>query len=112
MELGQFGIKVSIIEPGAINSEFAEVMNEPMIKRTQGTVYEQLMNGIIRANKKTYDGSPSTKPEVIAKVISKAVASKRPKTRYVAGKMAKTTLFMRRWLSDEWFDKMLLSMFK
>lgn len=112
MELKQFNIDVTIIEPGAIKSEFYDVMNEPMIGRDSGTVYESLMNGIIKTNEKTHDDSPSTKPEVIAKVIVKAIASRKPKTRYIAGKMAKTTLLMRKLLSDKAFDKAILRMLK
>ncbi|WP_295895766.1 oxidoreductase [uncultured Vibrio sp.] len=112
MELTQFGINVSIVEPGAIASEFYEVMNEPMIKRDKGTVYDSIMNGIIKTNRNTNDGSPSTKPEVIAGVITKAIASKRPKTRYVAGKGAKAVLLMRKLLSDRGFDKAILNLLK
>lgn len=112
MELHQFGINVSIVQPGAISSEFYEVMNEPMIKRDKGTVYEPLMNGIIKVNNKTHDNSPSTKPEIIAQVITKAINSKKPKTRYAAGKMAKMTLMMRKLLSDRGFDKAILNTLK
>jgi len=42
----------------------------------------------------------------------KAINSPKPKTRYAAGKMAKPTLFMRRWLSDKAFDKILKRMLR
>ena len=48
-------------------------------------------------------------PAVIADVIKKALLSGKPKTRYVAGKMAKMILFMKSVLSDKMFDKMILS---
>ena len=108
LETKQFGIKVSIIELGAIKTEFGDVMNQPMIDRSKGGPYEGIANAIIEANKGAYDDSPSTSPNVIAKTISKAIASKNPKTRYAAGKMAKPLLFLRRWLSDKAFDKMIM----
>lgn len=108
LETKQFGIKVSIIEPGAIQTEFGDVMNQPMIDRSKGGPYEKIANAIIEANKGAYDDSPSTSPDIIAKTISKAIRSKNPKTRYVAGKMAKPILFFRRWLSDKAFDKMIM----
>ncbi|MCG8307047.1 MAG: oxidoreductase [Cytophagales bacterium] len=108
LETKQFGIKVSIVEPGAIETEFSDVMNQPMVDRSRGGAYEHLSNAIIEANKGAYDGSPSTSPDVIAKTISNAIKSKSPKTRYAAGKMAKPILFMRRWLSDKMFDKMIM----
>ena len=108
LETKQFGIKVSIVEPGAIETEFSDVMNQPMIDRSKGGAYEMMADAIIQANKGAYDGSPSTSPEVIAKTISNAIASKNPKTRYAAGKMAKPILFLRRILSDKAFDKMIM----
>ena len=77
-----------------------------------GTVYDSIMNGIIKANTNTNDGSPSTKPDVIAQVITKAIASKKPKTRYAAGKGAKAVLLMRKLLSDRGFDNAILNMLK
>ncbi|MCG8701897.1 MAG: oxidoreductase [Bacteroidales bacterium] len=109
VETKQFGIHVSIIEPGAIETEFSDVMNQPMIDRSKNGAYENLAHAIIKANKKAYDGSKSTRPEVIAETISKAVASKKPKTRYAAGKMAKATLFFRKRMSDRGFDRFILN---
>lgn len=108
LETKQFGIKVSIVEPGAIQTEFSDVMNQPMIDRSKGGAYEHLSDAIIEANKGAYDGSKDTSPDVIAKTISKAINSKNPKTRYAAGKMAKPILFLRHWLSDKAFDRMIM----
>ncbi len=108
LETKQFGIKVSIIEPGAIQTEFSNVMNKPMIDRSKDGAYEKLCKAIIEANKGVYDGSPSTSPDIIAKTISRAISSKNPKTRYSAGKMAKPILFMRRWFSDRLFDRLIM----
>ena len=110
VELAAFGIHVTIVEPGAIETEFSDVMSKPMIELSTGGPYESLAKSIEIGNKKYYNGSPSNSPQVIANVISKAIKSSNPKTRYVAGNMAKTTLFMRRWLSDRAFDKMLKTM--
>lgn len=109
VETKQFGINVSIIEPGLIQTEFSDVMNQPMLDRSNGTPYEPLAKAIIKANKGGYDGSPATSPDVIADTISKAIASKNPKTRYAAGKMAKQLLFARKWLSDKTFDGFALN---
>ena len=112
VETKGFGIKVSIIEPGAIQTEFSTVMTDPMLVLSKGGPYEALAEGVARGNKAYYNDAPSNSPQVIADVIAKAINSKNPKTRYAAGKMAKTTLFMRRWLSDKAFDKAVLTMLK
>jgi len=95
VETKPFGINVSIIQPGAIQTEFADVMNQPMLDRSQGGVYEEMANKVVNATNDAYNGASSTDPDVIAKTISKAVNSKKPKTRYVAGKWAKPMIFTR-----------------
>jgi NAD(P)-dependent dehydrogenase (short-subunit alcohol dehydrogenase family) len=112
VEMASFGIDVSIIEPGAINSGFGDVMTDPMIEMSGSGPYGDLARRVVKGQKSIYDNSPSTRPQVIADVILKAVDAKRPKTRYVAGKLARTTLAMRRWLSDRMFDRALGQMLK
>ncbi len=110
IETKQFGINVVIVEPGLIITEFGDVMNQPMLDRSEGGAYENHAQSLATALEESYKkpnaGSP---PSVIANVISKAVKSRKPKTRYAAGKMAKPLLFARRWLSDRMFDKAVMS---
>ena len=108
LELKPFGIDVVIIEPGAILTEFGGVMYQPMIERIEGGPYEEFGALIARANQSVYvrgDGSP---PTVIADVISQAIHADRPKTRYARGRYAGMMLFLRRWLSDRFFDGFLM----
>lgn len=46
---------------------------------------------------------------MIADVVSKAVASSNPRTRYAVGKFAKMLIRMRVWLGDRLFDRIILS---
>ncbi len=110
VETQDFGIKVSVIEPGAIQTEFSDVMNQPMLERSSNGPYEHLAKAIVKVGESTYDGSSSTKPELIADLIAKVVESRDPKTRYAAGKLAKPMLFFRKWFSDRMFDRMILRM--
>ena len=112
LETKGFGIDVSIVEPGAIETEFSDVMNQPMLDRSKGGAYEFMADAIIRATKEQYDGSASTKPEIIAEEICKAINSKKPKTRYAAGKLAKPILFLRWFLSDRMFDRAIMTLVK
>lgn len=110
LETKQFGIHVSIIEPGAIQTEFGDVMTPPMMERSGNTAYAPLANRIKDAVGGAYDDPrKSSPPEVIAALISKAASAPKPKTRYSGGKMAKMALFMRWLLSDRAFEKMIMS---
>lgn len=54
-----------------------------------------------------YRGERPSFPDVIANAVRAAVTVSRPRTRYVVGYMARPALFMRRWLSDRMFDRVI-----
>lgn len=113
MEVNPFGIDVVIIEPGAIKTEFVDVMNQPMLDRSANGPYEPLAKAMAKAAKESYSKKGRhSGPEVIAQTISKAMSASKPKTRYASGAMAGLILFMRRWLSDRGFQKMMMSQIK
>ena len=113
IELKQFNIDVVIIEPGAIATEFGDVMYAPMLKNSGEGPYSQLAKTMAKATKESYaKKGAASPPSVIAKVISKAIRSGKPKTRYVAGKMAKPLMWIRKYMGDRVFDKALMSQLK
>lgn len=109
LELAPFGIDVVIIEPGAIQTEFGDVMMDPMVERSGDGPYGELARRMAQATKDSYADGNASPPSLIADTIAKAVAANRPKTRYVAGKMARPLMFVRKWLGDRIFDKAVMS---
>ena len=107
LELAPFNIDVVIIEPGAIQTEFGDVMLEPMMARSGSSSYSDIAKKMAQATKNAYEKGNSSPPYVIAKVVSQAVKAKKPKTRYAAGKFAKPLMFLRKWFSDRIFDKII-----
>jgi short-subunit dehydrogenase len=111
MELKQFNINVVLIEPGAIKSEWGGIATEHLLNVSGETAYKDLVANQVKTFERTYKLLGS-EPIVVAKAISKAVFSSRPKTRYAVGGGAKLILFFRRILSDKLFDKLMLSQLK
>ena len=109
LELAPFNIDVVIIEPGAIKSEFGDVMLAPMMERSGSSAYSAMAKKMAEMAKTSYEKGMASEPGVIAKVVSQAVKAKNPKTRYVAGKLAKPLLFLRKYLGDRIFDKIITS---
>ena len=108
LELKQFGIDVIIIEPGVIETEFGSVMADPMMERSGSGPYASLTRAVYRAYTDNYKPGAGSPASVISNTISRAVNSRRPKTRYVVGKMAKPMIWMRKYVGDRIFDAALM----
>lgn len=113
LELAQFNINVVILEPGIIATEFAEVLYKPLIENSGKGAYSVLANKIAKSTKELYDNPKNMSPSsVISKTVEKIISSNRPKTRYVAGKLAKPLMFIRKYFGDRIFDKAVMSQVK
>ena len=112
LELKDKGIDVVIIEPGAIGTEFGDVMVAPMVERSGKGPYAEMTQTLAKAVEESY-GNPkaSSPPSVIANVISKAVSARKPRTRYAKGKFA-WLIKVRKWVSDRTFDRLVMSQVK
>lgn len=109
LELKAFNIHVVVLEPGIIVTEFGDVMLQNISKYSSKGAYAVLTGKLVAATKKMYERGQGSGPEVIARTISKIVQSKKPKTRYRVGAMAKPMVWMRVYLGDKMFDKVIMS---
>ncbi len=109
IELKQFNINVVVVEPGFIATEFGAVLLDNFSKISKQSAYSNMMNKITEGTKKAAQGNGSSKPSVIADTVSKIIASRNPKTRYRVGKFAKPMVWMRTYLGDKLFDKIVMS---
>jgi len=113
IELEPFDIKVVVLEPGGVKTEFGSTMYQPMLERSQGGAYEGYTAKIVKAYEQYYSPSNTAlaPPSVISDTVARIIASPRPRTRYAAGYMAKTALFMRWLLSDRLFERIIKSQY-
>lgn len=109
MELAPFGIAVIIIEPGIIETEFGNAMIGPLIRRSGASAYGDLARRVEAATVRSYTKGNGSSPRLVAQTVAKALRARRPKTRYVVGKMARPLLLVRKWLGDRIFDRIVLS---
>ena len=115
MELRPFGIRVSIVEPAAINT--------PAVEKTLGHV-EETIRGLPpegaerygdmlrafnrRALPRELNGSP---PRVVARAVLHALSSPRPRIRYVVGKLSRPMTLLPRILPDSVLDDLRMRVF-
>lgn len=109
LELKEFNIKVVVLEPGIIATEFGDVMLQNISKYSAKGVYSGITEKLMAATKKMYDKGTGSKPAVIANTVSKIVNSSNPKTRYRVGLYAKPMVWLRIYLGDKIFDKIIMS---
>ena len=112
MEVSDFGIDVSLIEPGGIKTEWGIIAADKLANSAKGGAYEKEAMKTAKGMKKQYSGNMLSNPIVITKAISKAVNSRRPKARYLIGFMAKPLVFLHTILPSRVFDKIMKSVSK
>jgi short-subunit dehydrogenase len=105
-ELAPFGIKVIVIEPGFIITEFLEVANrvsQPVLENAGA--YAPFLAGVNEGYKwaKTLAGTPDD----IAKLVVRALTAKHPRIRYAAPGHARLALALKRLLPEKLFDRLL-----
>lgn len=109
LEAEPFGICVVVIEPGLIETGFGTAAAQGLLERSANGPYAKMAQSVAASMDRSYGKGMGTDPEVIADVMSKAVRSARPKTRYAAGKYARLMIGVRKWFGDRAFDRLIRS---
>jgi short-subunit dehydrogenase len=110
-ELEPFGIKIIIIEPGGVGSNFLK--NLKMAAKTSDpfkSPYESIQSSMTEYLNRWVQNT--IHPSVVAKVILQAVTSDNPDFRYVVGKDATTMLETKSTVSDREFYDLIRQQFK
>lgn len=88
------------------------MFQEQLQGNTENGPYAENLRKLIQSTKDMNEGGKLSKPSVISNLVLKAVNASRPKTRDVAGAYAKPLMFMRKYLGDRRFDKILMKQFQ
>ena len=108
-ELEPFGIKVILIEPGVIKTNIANGMVIAEKSQNPNSPYSQIMQKMSTSFEHMLENASS--PDVVAKVVLKAVTSENPSLRYLAGKDVEMWIDAKRNMSDDQFYKMIKQSF-
>jgi NAD(P)-dependent dehydrogenase (short-subunit alcohol dehydrogenase family) len=96
-ELEPFGIKVAIIEPGAIRTNFRR--ERASKGSSEGSPYSSMMQSHSKVIEKIL--KHRLHPEEVAKTVIQAIENPKQKLRYIVGKDAEELIELRRKSSDE-----------
>ena len=104
-ELKQFGIKIVLIEPGVINTNFAFATPKKALEANSS--YSQLMNKMEENLFSTIaNGTP---PKDVANVILHSITKESPEHRYLVGNDAVELINARKNSTDEEFEKIIVA---
>jgi len=104
-ELEPFGIKVVLVEPMFIRTNVVNAMVVAKKSQDPNSSYSQIMQKMATSLEHMKENWSS--PDLVAKVVLKAVASENPSLRYLVGKDIETWMEAKRSMSDEDFYNMM-----
>ena len=104
-ELEPFGIKVIIVEPGVIRTNFGNGLVIAKKSQDPNSAYTRLMRKMSTSFEEMMKNASS--PDLVAKVVLDAVRNESPNLRYLAGNDVEAWLGSKRNMSDEEFYKMM-----
>jgi NAD(P)-dependent dehydrogenase (short-subunit alcohol dehydrogenase family) len=113
-EVAGFGIKIVIIEPGLITTNFDQTAVGSM-DLDAGGPYAEFNRTVASATEDVYKGPMKRlggPPEAVAKVIEKALTARRPRPRYTVTPSATMSIVGRRLMSDRMWDTAMRTSFK
>jgi short-subunit dehydrogenase len=110
-ELKSFGVKVSLIKPGGVETSFVDNSKypEPITGNPYNKMRANFLNMMATILKSDNSAFPILKPAEVAKAILETAQNSNPKTRIRIGRTAKMMPIIKSLMTDKAFDKMIMS---
>ena len=108
LELAHQGIRVVLVEPGAVRSNFMGSSWQTMPADGDGhyAVYKANLERMVERTHRP-GARGILEPEAVARVIVKAITHRRPRARYPVGGQARLAPIVRRVLGDRLWDRLM-----
>uniref|UniRef100_A0AAU3GKV9 SDR family NAD(P)-dependent oxidoreductase n=1 Tax=Streptomyces sp. NBC_01401 TaxID=2903854 RepID=A0AAU3GKV9_9ACTN len=110
-EVAPLGVRVVVVEPGGVRTEIADrgIATANRLAARMTPEQEERYGSLVRANNRLMASGTSSglTADAAALVIAKAVTTRRPRTRYTAGRDAALVIRLGRVLSDRTLDRIL-----
>jgi NAD(P)-dependent dehydrogenase (short-subunit alcohol dehydrogenase family) len=104
MEAAPFGVRVIVVEPGTIRTEFSRLAGESLMRASGDTAYAPYARRHAKMLAYNEASKVPSSPEGVARTIVRAVRAARPKARYPTGAAARPMILLRRIAPDRVFD--------
>jgi NAD(P)-dependent dehydrogenase (short-subunit alcohol dehydrogenase family) len=107
MEAAPFGVRVILVEPGTIRTEFSRIAGESLIRASGETAYAPYARRHAKMLAWNESSKVPSSPEGVARTISRAIRGARARARYPTGAAARPMLFLRHIAPDWLFDRLM-----
>jgi short-subunit dehydrogenase len=111
LEVQQWGIRVSIVEPGAIATPIwtKSGTKAEELETTTSEELKALYAGVIAGVRArvTQAAARAIPPDAVSDAVVHALTVSHPKTRYLVGRDAKVRALMIKLLPDRWSDRLM-----
>ena len=104
IETKPFGIKVSIIEPSGIKTDWGLIAADNLEASSKGTAYEEKALKMAATFRWAYSSNLLSKPKCVTRAIVRAVNARRPRIRYRTGMGASAMIALHSILPARWWD--------
>lgn len=111
LEVKPFGVRVVVIEPGPVKTPFGGAAITSLSEAAGGPVYERFRTDLIAWYKAVYQGPKkniagvfAVSPQAVAKTVTRAAHSSRPRARYPVGFLARMLIMLRRYAPQPVYD--------
>ena len=105
VEVAPFGVKVVVVQPGSIRSEWGGIAADTLEKTAATSSYASLVGPMVTVLRA---GKTSSPPEVVADAVSRALATSSPRRRYATPFDAKALIWLHQWLPDWMWDRFVV----
>jgi NAD(P)-dependent dehydrogenase (short-subunit alcohol dehydrogenase family) len=112
VEVAGFGVRVVLVEPGLIRTEFGSVASHGLTEAGTDGPYARLRETSDQVTARNYRSRVSVGPEAVARVVQRAIEAGRPRARYLVTPAARLFVQTRRFGGDRVWDAVVRRSFR
>ncbi|HET7015297.1 MAG TPA: oxidoreductase [Streptosporangiaceae bacterium] len=112
VEVASFGIRVVLVEPGLIRTEFGSVASSGLTGTGGDGPYSGIRAAADSVTEQNYRSRLAVGPDAVAKVVQRAIRAPRPQARYLVTPAAKVLVHTRRLAGDRVWDTVVRRSFR